>query len=479
MKRRRTGGAAPFWMRLDASWLPFANAATPELPLPRLLRLSLFQLTVGLAAALLIGTLNRVMIVELHVAAALVSSMIALPLLLAPARALIGFRSDRHRSAFGWRRVPYIWFGTIMQFGGLAIMPFALLLLASGTAPVAGRFGAAIAFLMTGAGMHTTQTAGLALATDLAPEHARPRVVAMLCAMLLLGMIGGALAYGAALTPFSAFRLIQVIQSAAVLTLVCNGIALWKQEPRSSPAAEAAEDDAAARPAETLALAWSRFRAQPHALRRLVAIFIGTLAFSMQDILLEPYGGQVLHLPVGATTALTAMLAGGAGLAFLVASRRLAGGSDPYRIAAAGVLSGLLAFSAVICSAPLASPALFAAGVGLIGFGGGLFLAGTLSDAMIRVVGNMSGLALGAWGAVQALAAGLAIALAGVLRDGVAHLAATGALGTALTGPAAGYGVVYHLEILLLFATLVAIGPLVRRAGRQPSGLAAILPHHP
>ncbi|EGO94473.1 PucC family protein, partial [Acidiphilium sp. PM] len=67
----------------------------------------------------------------------------------------------------------------------------------------------------------------------------------------------------------------------------------------------------------------------------------------------------------------------------------------------------------------------------------------------------------------------------GVLRDGVAHLAATGALGTALTGPAAGYGVVYHLEILLLFATLVAIGPLVRRAGRQPSGLAAILPHHP
>lgn len=476
MKRRRTSGAAPFWMRLDAGWLPFANAATPELPLPRLLRLSLFQLTVGLAAALLIGTLNRVMIVELHVSAALVSSMIALPLLLAPARALIGFRSDRHRSAFGWRRVPYIWFGTMLQFGGLAIMPFALLLLGSGTAPIAGRFGAAIAFLMTGAGMHTTQTAGLALATDLAPAHARPRVVAMLCAMLLLGMIGGALTYGVALTPFSAFRLIQVIQSAALLTLVANGIALWKQEPRRRPVAD---DDDTGVSSESLALAWSRFRAQPHALRRLVAIFIGTLAFSMQDILLEPYGGQVLHLPVGATTALTAALAGGAGLAFLVASRRLARNGDPYRIAAAGVLSGLLAFSAVIFSAPLASPALFAAGVGLIGFGGGLFLAGTLSDAMIRVVGNMSGLALGAWGAVQALAAGLAIAIAGVLRDAVAHFAATGALGTALSGPASGYGVVYHLEILLLFATLVAIGPLVRRAGRQPSGLAAILPHHP
>ncbi|MDX5932135.1 hypothetical protein [Acidiphilium acidophilum] len=52
----------PFWMKLDTSWLPFADAATPELPMRRLLRLSLFQLTVGMSAALMIGTLNRVMI---------------------------------------------------------------------------------------------------------------------------------------------------------------------------------------------------------------------------------------------------------------------------------------------------------------------------------------------------------------------------------------------------------------------------------
>jgi hypothetical protein len=66
---------------------------------------------VGLTAVLLIGTLNRVMIVELGVSAALVSLMVSLPLVLAPFRALIGFRSDRHRSALGWKRVPYIWIG--------------------------------------------------------------------------------------------------------------------------------------------------------------------------------------------------------------------------------------------------------------------------------------------------------------------------------------------------------------------------------
>jgi BCD family chlorophyll transporter-like MFS transporter len=77
--------------------------------------------------------------------------------------------------------------------------------------------------------------------------------------------------------------------------------------------------------------------------------------------------------------------------------------------------------------------------------------------------GGRGGLALGAWGAVQATAAGLAIAVGGAVRDAVSALAAQGALGPAFTGPAVGYGVVYHLEIALLFMTLVAIGPLVRR----------------
>ncbi|MBL8338952.1 MAG: PucC family protein, partial [Rhodoferax sp.] len=99
------------WARVGSRFMPFADAATRELPLGRLLRLSLFQVSVGMAMALLYGTLNRVMIVELHVPAWLVSLMVALPLVFAPLRALIGFRSDTHVSALGWRRVPYIWIG--------------------------------------------------------------------------------------------------------------------------------------------------------------------------------------------------------------------------------------------------------------------------------------------------------------------------------------------------------------------------------
>ena len=159
------------WIGMGARFLPFADAATPDLPLSRLLRLSLFQVSVGMALVLLIGTLNRVMIVELDVPASLVGVMISLPLIFAPFRALIGFKSDTHKSALGWKRVPFMYRGAMIQFGGLAIMPFALLVLArqgeAVHAPVwLGLASAGLAFLLVGAGLHTIQTVGLALATD-------------------------------------------------------------------------------------------------------------------------------------------------------------------------------------------------------------------------------------------------------------------------------------------------------------------------
>ena len=160
------------WRQVALTWLPFADAASAELPLSRLLRLALFQVSVGMATVLLNGTLNRVMIVELSVPAWLVAMLIALPLLIAPFRILMGHRSDTHRSAIGWKRVPYIWIGTTLQFGGLSIMPFALLLLSRPENFTLGIIASIAAFLLTGAGIHMTQTAGLALATDMAKHKA-------------------------------------------------------------------------------------------------------------------------------------------------------------------------------------------------------------------------------------------------------------------------------------------------------------------
>ena len=100
------------WRNVGTEWLPFADVATNDVPLSRLLRLSLFQLSVGMVQTLFVGTLNRVMILELKVPASLVAIMLAIPLLVAPFRALVGFKSDTHKSILGWKRVPYLWLGT-------------------------------------------------------------------------------------------------------------------------------------------------------------------------------------------------------------------------------------------------------------------------------------------------------------------------------------------------------------------------------
>jgi BCD family chlorophyll transporter-like MFS transporter len=453
------------WFELLPRLLPFADAATAELPMSRLLRLSLFQVSVGMAGALLTGTLNRVMIVELGVAAWLVALMVSLPMLFAPLRALIGFRSDTHRSALGWRRLPYLWFGTMLQFGGLAIMPFALLVLSGrGVGPIAvGQAGAALAFLLVGAGMHTTQTAGLALAADLAPERVRPRVIALLYVMLLVGLLTGGLLLGTLLADAGPLRLIQVVQGTALATLLLNVVAAWKQEVRGP----ATHRDPSPRP--SFSAAWKSFADRTGARRFLVAVGLGTAAFSMQDILLEPYGGEILHLGLGATSGLTALLAMGTLIAFGLSARQLSRQADPYRLAALGAFIGLFAFAAVIFAAPTDSAALFCMGTFAVGVGGGLFSIGTLSAAMGLEQAHSRGLVLGAWGAAQATAAGLGIAVGGALRDITAMLAQSGTLGTVLTDPATGYAVVYQLEIGLLFMTLIALGPLVKIRQSDPS----------
>jgi MFS transporter, BCD family, chlorophyll transporter len=463
------------WASLGPRFLPFADAASADLPLSRLLRLSLFQVSVGMALALLVGALNRVLIVELGVSAGLVALMVALPVLYAPARALIGFRSDHHRSALGWKRVPFIWMGTMLQFGGLAMMPFALLVLAgqgeSHQWPAwMGPAGAALAFLLMGAGVHTVQTAGLALATDLAPAEDHPKVVGLMYVMLLVGTIISAFAFGSALAEFSPGRLVQVIQATAVATLLLNAVALWKQEAigRSRLRDTTPEPD--------FRQAWSAYSLLDGTRRRLVAIGLGTMGFAMQDVLLEPYGGQVLGLAVGQTTWLTAAFAAGGLLGFTLASRLLSRGwrgdgqlADPARLAACGALLGAAAFAAVMTAALSHGVLLFVAGVVLIGFGGGLFGHGTLTLTMNRAPREHAGLALGAWGAVQATAAGVAVALGGLLRDGVSALLSAAMPLSPWAVPATGYAFVYAIEIVLLIATAWVMWPL---ASARPEATA-------
>ena len=455
--------------KLTGAWLPFADAASEGLPMRQLLRLGLFQISVGMATVLLLGTLNRVMIVELAVPATVVAMMIALPVVSAPFRAMLGHKSDTHKSWIGWKRIPYLWFGSLWQMGGLAIMPFALIVLSGDQTygpPWAGEALAGLAFLMTGIGMHMTQTAGLALASDRATAETRPKVVALLYVMFLLGMAVSAVILGWLLRDFDQIRLIRVVQGCAVMTMVLNLVALWKQE-KMNPMTRA--EMAETRP--VFLEGWRDLMAGGQAGRLLLVVALGTVAFQMQDVLLEPYGAEILGLSVGSTTLLTAANALGALAGFVIAGRWMSRGQDMFRMASRGLLTGIAAFTAVGFAGPVGSPVLFFVGAFMIGLGAGLFAVSTLTAAMaLPETGRAGrGLALGAWGAAQATAAGLSIFLGGSVRDVVGHLASAGSLGTTLSDPAIGYTFVYNLEIGLLFATLVVLGPLVRVAPLIPT----------
>jgi len=445
-------------------YLPFADVASEEVPLSRLLRLSLFQITVGMTMTLLAGTLNRVMIVELAVPASLVSVMLAMPMLFAPFRTLIGFKSDTHKSALGLRRAPWIWKGTIYQFGGFAIMPFALLVLSGFGESVhaprwIGMSAAALAFLLVGAGVHIVQTAGLALATDLVEEEDQPKVVGLMYVMLLFGMVISALTYGALLANYTPGRLIQVIQGTALMSVVLNMAAMWKQEAISRDRARQMAE--AEHPSFKEAM--SLLLARPGMLSLLTVIALGTFGFGMADVLLEPYGGQALHLTVGETTKLTALFAFGTLIGFGTASRVLGNGARPMPLAMLGALIGVPGFAAIILSSLISQGGiwLFLVGTFAIGLGIGLFGHATLTATMRTAPADRIGLALGAWGAVQATAAGVGVALAGVVRDGLVAL--PGTFGAGVAGP---YNTVFALEAVLLIVAIAFAVPLARRGKR-------------
>ena len=125
-----------------------------------------------------------------------------------------------------------------------------------------------------------------------------------------------------------------------------------------------------------------------------------------------------------------------------------------------GVMIGVFAFSAVVFAAPMASELLFRMGTLAIGLGNGLFAVGTLTAVMTLGRADLTGITLGVWGAVQVTATGVAIFAGGAIRDVVAGWVEADLLGQALNVPTTAYAFVYHTEILILFATLIALGPL-------------------
>ncbi|MDJ0640674.1 MAG: MFS transporter, partial [Paracoccaceae bacterium] len=287
------------------------------------------------------------------------------------------------------------------------------------------------------------------LATDLVREEDQPKVVGLMYVMLLFGMVVSALVYGRLLENYTPGRLIQVIQGTAVLTIALNLFALWKQEALNRERAREMDRQRTVPFAE----AWNALIAQPGMIRLMVLIALGTFGFGMADVLLEPYGGQALGFSVAETTRLTALFATGTLIGFAIASRVLSGPADAVSVGRVGALVGVPGFAAIILASFGGGALVFLAGVLATGLGAGLFGHATLTATIRAAPDNRIGLALGTWGAVQATAAGIGVALAGITRDIIVQMPVLGGV-----SPAAPYNYVFAIEIaFLVLAIALAI----------------------
>jgi len=416
---------------------------------PRLLRLSLFQFGLGFSVVVFTGTLNRVLITEEGVPATVVGWLLSLSLFVAPIRVLLGARSDTTKRKFGYRRFPYIWFGTMMVFSGLSAAPFALLFLSrtstigqTSTPFALGMLFSTFIFLIYAIGVHIAQTGYLALVTDIIPRNDRHNAVAFLWVALIIGQIASSLVIGWWLEEYSPFKLVQVLQSSSVIFVLLAIAAIWKQDPAGM--IDGSDESNATRLRAVLADGRNRLF--------FAVVFLGTFAITGQDVLLEPYGGQVLGMSVNETTRLTAGV--GMLVAMLVAMATHRRFKSPLYMALLACVAGFLGFGLVIATSLHRSVGIFGAGASIIGFANGLFLIATSSIVMSLAEVQTAGLYVGLWGLVQTTASGIGTLIGGLTRDAAMRASAN---------VATGYTTFYSIELVLTVVTAALLLVMLRR----------------
>jgi BCD family chlorophyll transporter-like MFS transporter len=393
-------------------------------------RLGLVQACLGAVVVLTTSTLNRVMVVELALPAVLPGLLLAWHYLVQVSRPRMGHGSDAGR-----RCTPWILGGMVVLALGGWLAALATVTLGHHLWP--GIALAVLAYALIGLGVAASGTSLLALlAKRVRPEH-RAASATTVWILMIAGFVVTAGVSGSLLDPFSAPRLLAVAAGIALGAVGVATLAVWGLEtsPPSRPgarsdracaaspaAAQVAIKDATPgatqdmRPASSLAFndalrqAWN----DPPARRFTIFVFVSMLAFSMQDLILEPFAGLVFGYSPGATTRLSGLQHAGALVGMLLAAGagsrwagRRWGGLRDWTVwgcvAAAVALVGLMFAGVVGADWPLR------ANVFALGVATGAFSIAAIGSMMALAgqgpgQGGQEGVRMGLWGAAQALA---------------------------------------------------------------------------
>ena len=397
-------------------------------------RLGLVQASIGAVVVLMTSTLNRVMVVELGLAAAIPGALVALHFALQMYfRPRLGYWSDA-----GGRRTPVIRMGmALLGVGGAgAVAAIALV----PTQRSLGLLAAAVAFIIIGGGVSAAGTPLLALLADRVAPERRGRAAAMVWLMMIAGFVVTTLVVGRLIEPFSFGRLMVVAVGVSLTSFAVSWLALAGLEGAGQAAMVMPSDTTSFRSA--VARAWQ----DPSTRRFAIFVFVAMLAYSAQDLVLEPFAGSVFKLTPGQSTMITSVHQGGmlAGM-ILTALLSTRFGSLP-RWAAFGCGASALAFVALAMSPLAGTVGALRGSVLALGIANGTFAIGAIGSMMVRAQGGEAGLRMGVFGAAQAVAYAIGSFIGAVGSD----------IGRAVSGSdARGYMAVFAAEAVLFVVAAV------------------------
>lgn len=369
-----------------------------------IVRIGLVQAAIGALVMLATTVLNRVMVVELGLLAAIPAGLVAWHYAVQLGRPLWGHASDKGNNRTRW------------IIGGVAVLAAGGLLATQATIVMSSSFGvgfalAVVAYSMIGAGVGAGGTSALALlASGVAPQR-RAAAAAVTWIMMVAGIVSSAFTVSALIEPFSFERLLLVASGLALVMVTLTVLATFRLERQAGRFGNAANNDAVPDFRAALAEIW----AEPAARRFTIFIFVSMIAFSMQDLILEPFAGLIFGLTPGQSTALGGQHQGGILIGMIVTgiggsafSGKRPGGLRVWVVggcllSAAGL--GALALAAVVGPGwPLGI------NVFVLGLGNGVFAVAAIG-AMMGLAGagekTREGVRMGVWGASQAIAFGL------------------------------------------------------------------------
>jgi BCD family chlorophyll transporter-like MFS transporter len=427
-----------------------------------ILRLGLVQTALGAIVVLTTSTLNRVMVVELALPAMVPGALVGLHYALQLLRPRMGHGSD-----LGGRSTPWI-------VGGMMVLAAGGTGAAAATAwmhdaPLPGLVAAGLAFMLVGLGVGA---AGTSLLVLLAKRVSRERRAAAATAVWLMMIAGFAVTAGVAghfLDPFSPLRLVQVSAAVSAIALAVTVLAVRGVEGRGhQPLGDGSAGSAPT--AVPFRAALAEVWADPQARRFTIFVFVSMLAYSLQDLILEPFAGLVFGLTPGESTRLAGLQHGGV-LAGMIAVAIACSGPRALRVGslqgwiAAGCLASALALAGLVAGGLIGGSWPLRLNVALLGAANGAFAVAAIGLMMTLAGGEgndtrqaRAGLRMGLWGAAQAIAFGVG-GFAGTVAADIARLL--------LHSPAHAYVAVFAIESALFLLSIRLAAAAVTGHGRS------------